>query len=91
MFSQQVSAKIKVPPKSVKSEPLDVDLSQVSPSPSKKKGLEMRFSSPIVISSSESDTSTPKARRAKKDKGPRSAITPKLMYVRCSLCSIFPH
>ena len=90
MLSQQVSARIKVPLKSVKSEPVDADLSQVSPSPSKKKGPEMRFSSPILISSSESDISTPKARPAKKGKGPRSAIKSKHMYVRCSLYSVLP-
>ena len=76
----------------IKSEPLDMGLSQFSPSPSMKvkEKSATRFSSPIVISSSESDTSTPKARPAKKDKGPRSAIKLEHMYVQCSLYLVLP-
>jgi len=63
------SAKVKSRTPVVKTEPVEADDALRSPPPSSspmaKKKQSMRFSSPIVISSEDSDPSTPKGRSAK--------------------------
>jgi hypothetical protein len=73
----------------IKSEPRDEDEAlRYLHSPSVKKGKERRISSPIVISSDESDVSTPKPKVAKIDNS-FSSDKLKKRYVRCPL-SPFP-
>ena len=61
------SAKVKSHTPVIKTEPVEADDALQSPPPSlmAKKKQSMRFSSPIVISSEDSDPSTPKGRSAK--------------------------
>jgi hypothetical protein len=56
----------------VKAEPVDVDEGLRSPPNIGTKKSEIRFSSPIVISSGESDDPTPKAKPSKGKAGPSS-------------------